>query len=160
VGEHYLSRARAPRVIAGLGRGHVTALSRPLRPRQGRLDHQQVGVASDLDQLVAWATIRPVREPSAAVRRAEVDRVGGREVRDLPEAGAERADLDRGAGVVLLEREGALDQVLLAPCADHPTEALAGAARGDQAWASGAVGARIPANRDRLLARRVGEGVG
>ena len=47
------ARRRSPGVVSGLPRGHVSAGPGALGARQGRLDHQQVGVAGDLDQLIA-----------------------------------------------------------------------------------------------------------
>jgi hypothetical protein len=159
VGEDHPSGAGAASVIAGLARRHVAAHAGALGARQRRLHDQQIGVPGDLDQLFARAAIGSVRESPAAVGGGEVDGVGGGEVRDLLEARPQGSDLDGVSRTVLLELEGALDQIVLAPGADHLAEALAGAGRGDQAGAGGAVGPRVPADRDRLLAGRIGQRV-
>ena len=56
-------------VLAGLLGGQVAAHAGALGPRQRRLDQQQVGVAGDLDDLLAGAGVGAVGELAGAVRR-------------------------------------------------------------------------------------------
>src|SRR5437870_2186194 len=49
--------ARALTVIAGLGRRQMAADAGALGPRQRRLEHQQVGVAGELDQLLVRSAV-------------------------------------------------------------------------------------------------------
>ena len=85
--------------------------------------------------------------------------MGGGEVRHLAEAGPQRPDLHGRAGVVLLEGEGVLDQVLVPPGSDHSAEAVTCPARRDQPGAGRVVGPRPPGHGHRLLAGRVRERV-
>ena len=63
-------------VLARLLRGEVAAQAGALRARQGSLDDQQVGVAGDLDDLVARAGVGAVGDlaaaPSEPIRTAKV----------------------------------------------------------------------------------------
>ena len=77
----------------------------------------------------------------------------------LLEGGAQIADLDRVAGRVLLELEGVLDQVVVAPGADHLAEDVA-VAPGGTIRRGRAVGPLPDVDRDRLLLGRVGQRVG
>ena len=74
-------------VLAGLRGGQVPADAGALGPRQRRLDDQQVGVAGDLDHLLAGAGVGAVGELAAALAR-DVDREGVDEVRHRVEAGS------------------------------------------------------------------------
>ena len=90
----------------------------------------------------------------------DLDRVGEDVVRDLGKAQPQRPDLDDRAGVVLLDREGLLDQLLVPPGPDDGAEGLAGAGRDDQPRAGRVVGAGMPGHRHRLLARGQQQRVG
>ena len=81
-------------------------------------------------------------------------------MRHLLEAGPQRAHLDRRACVVLLDREGLLDQILGTPRADHTAKALGRAGRRDQPRASRGIGTGVTADRNGLLAGRIGQRVG
>ena len=157
MGQHDAVGAGPSRVVARLCRGQVAPVAGPLGPRQGRFDEQEVGVARDLDELLAGTAVGAVGEPAGAVLGAEVDRVRGGEVRHLLESGPQGSNLHRGFRVVLLDRKGVCDQVLAAPRARQPAEALGGARGRNQPGAGGIVGPGVSADRDGLLARRVGE---
>src|SRR5687767_4605253 len=57
VGEHDTLRAGPPGVVARLRRSHVPSVSGALGTRQRGLDEEEVGVASDLDQLLAGPAV-------------------------------------------------------------------------------------------------------
>jgi hypothetical protein len=76
------------------------------------------------------------------------------------EADAHRPDLELVGRVVLAQVEGVLDQVVVAPSADHPPERVARPRGNVQLGAGGAVRAGPAVHRHGLLARRVGERVG
>ena len=112
--EERLPCAGAAGVIPGLRGRQMATDPGSLRPGQRGLDHQEVGVARELDDRVVGAAVRPERDP-AAIRMPHVDREGEDVVRDLGEGEGERPDLDAAAPVVLLEMEGALDERLVSP---------------------------------------------
>ena len=68
--------------------------------------------------------------------------------------------ISTGRPLVLLDPEGALDQVVVAPGAHDPPEGLDGAGRRDQPRAGGVVGPLPGVHRDRLLLGRVDQRVG
>src|SRR4051794_2500059 len=159
VGEHDLLRPGLARVLARLPRGHVAALAAALGPRKRPLDEEQVAVAREVDQVVGRAAVRAEHELLVGVLRRDGDRERLREVRDELEGERERADARGGVRLVLLEGEGVLDQVLVAPRADDPAVGLARPPGRDEARAGRAVDAGPAVDGYRLLPRRVREGV-
>ena len=87
--------------------------------------------ARRLDQPLARAAVGAEHDPAAG-RVAELDRVGRAEVRHRVGPDRDPADLELVAGLVLLDRERAADQVLAVPGADETPEERRGAARGEQ----------------------------
>ena len=115
------SAVRWPRTPLRSGRGSVASTIRRSAPR------------GEVDQLPRRAASR--RRRRAARRRSTgvtADRVRVDEVGHQREREAQRADLDHGVGGVLLEVEGLLDQLLVAPRADDLAERLARPGRRDQ----------------------------
>ena len=137
---------RCPRGPERSGRGSVASMSSRSVPR------------GELDEVVVGGRVGAVGHAPAAVGRAHVDRPRGQEVRHRVEADAQRADLELVLLVVLGHLEGVLDVVLEHPAAAADPAHRRAPARGHvQARARGAVGARPAVDRDRLLARRVGQ---
>ena len=151
--------AGAAGVVAGLLRGQVAADPGALRARQGRLDEQQVGVAGGVDQLLAGPAVGAEGEPARALESRLTAWVRMKCGTSAKRRG-QRADLDRRVAVVLLDRERLLDQLLVAPGADHGAEGLARAGRHDQPRARRVVGPGVAGDRDRLLARGEQQRVG
>ena len=102
----------------------------------------------------------PEGEPAAPGGAGQVYGEGLGEMGDEREARLEAADPDSVLRAVFAEVERLFDQVLVAPRADDLAEGLGGAAGSMQLGASGVVGARPAVDRNRLLARSVGERVG
>src|SRR3954470_12132668 len=143
-------------MLAGLARSQVAAHAGAFRARERRLDHQQIGSARELDHVLVWRRVRAIREPAAAVlRRVDLQRERLREMRDVRELDRERPDLWLVVDHVLLELEGVLDQVVVAPGADDRPEHLAAAGRTDQAWLAWGGVAGPALDRYRLALRRV-----
>ncbi len=104
-------RPRRLERIDGLVEREVTArLAVELSPQEGRLAHEEVGIAGALDELVAGRGVARIREHSAVgadtegVRLEPVVRDAGR--RDL-----ELAYGERRIGLVFREVEGSLEHV-------------------------------------------------
>jgi hypothetical protein len=121
---------------------------------QRPLDDQQVRVVGDVDDLLARPGISAVGDLTAALR-PDPDREGLDEVRNGVERRPDVPDLDPVAGGVFLDPEGALDQVIVSPRADHPAKRLDGTGRRDQPRMGRVVGALPDVNRHRLLLGRV-----
>ena len=117
-------------MLAGLLGGQVTTDAGALGARQGRLDEQQVGVPRGVDELLAGPAVGAEGEPPRLAH--EVDGVGEDEMRHLREGRRHRADPDLRVVVVVLDRKGLFDQLLVPPGADHGAEGLASARRHDQ----------------------------
>jgi hypothetical protein len=117
-------------VLAGLAGGEVPARALLLRRLERRLDHEQVGVARELDELVGRPVVGAVGDAATAGRGAQVQRVRVRQVvRDRVGADLQVADGELVPARVLLEGEGLLDELLAAPGADDAAQLVAAAAR-------------------------------
>src|SRR5215218_10983567 len=113
-------------MLARLRGRQVAAHPGALRTGERRLDQKEVGALDELAEFVAGARVCPVCELALAVLRGHPDGKGLGEVRHRAELEAQRPDLGPGRLLVLLELEGALDQVLVSPRAHHTAEGLAG----------------------------------
>ena len=126
-----------PRPAAGRCRGRTRRARRPGRqsaPKVNRAPFASASGCRPRRSCMKWGTSRKRGSksppPSAAIR------------------------------VVLLELEGVLDQILVAPAADHPPEDSRAPGGAIRARSRGAVGAGPRRHGNRLLARGVGERVG
>src|SRR6476660_10346206 len=131
MGDHAPLRPGAPSMLARVLGREVAANPSALGARQRRLDQQEVRVAGYVDDLLAGPGIGAVDGLAAAVR-ADPHGEGLDEMRNRLKSGTQVADLNLAAGRVLLEAEGALDQVVVAPGPNHLPEGLLGVWRCDQ----------------------------
>ena len=134
----------------------------PLGPRQGRLDDQQVGVAGDLDELVAGAGSRRRRRSRRRRSRRRSDREGLDEVRHRVEARADIAPTSTRSPARRTPRcAKALSIRSSLPHAPTTRRKVSAAPGG--AISRGRAGSSVPGpgvDRDGLLPRRVGQRVG
>src|SRR5829696_2105866 len=133
--------------------------ARPLRSGERPLDDQQVSAARSVDDLAAGTRVGAV-DDLAATLGADPDGEGLDEMRDRVKARPDISDLDPVARLVLLDPEGALDQVVVAPGPDDLPEGLLRSRRRDQPRPGGLIGPLPDVHRDRLLLRRVDQRVG
>ena len=157
--EHQPCRARGASVLARLLGGEVPAHAVPLGTRERGLEEHDARSLRELHEVLGRAAVRAVDQPPAAGGRREAHRERLGEVRHRLEGDPDRADVELLGGVVLPEVEGVLDQVVVAPGADHAPERVARAGRGVQHRPRRVVGARPGVHRHGLLARRVGQRV-